>query len=166
MSTRFKNLTAGAKGLRSKNGALVMVEPGELTPEGFEAGEEPNSEWFGSPDAGDEERQQQLEQQIEGGESVGDQLQQLRQSFADREAALLDRAETAERERDELKQQLASLDRDGDGKAGGSTPSDPPSLSGKNKAELVEIGKAEGVDVSEDLTVAEIKDAIEAKRAA
>jgi hypothetical protein len=49
---------------------------------------------------------------------------------------------------------------------GADVPSGPPSLSGKNKAQLLEIAAAEGVEVAEDATNAQIVDAIEAKRAA
>lgn len=41
----------------------------------------------------------------------------------------------------------------------------PVSLAGKNKAQLLEIAKDEGVDVADDATNAQIVDAIEAKRA-
>lgn len=58
------------------------------------------------------------------------------------------------------------LDHDGDGGKGGSLPLDPPALSGKTKAELIEIAQAEGVEANDEMTVAAIKDAIEAKRAA
>lgn len=59
-----------------------------------------------------------------------------------------------------------AFDHDGDGKDGGSKPKDPPSLSGMNKAELLDQAKAEGVTVKDGATNAEIAEAIEAKRAA
>jgi hypothetical protein len=40
-----------------------------------------------------------------------------------------------------------------------------PSLAGKRKAELLDIAKAEKVDIGEDATMPEIREAIEAKRA-
>lgn len=58
----------------------------------------------------------------------------------------------------------SAFDHDHDGHAGGSLPADPPALSGKNKAQLREIAAAEGVEVAEDATNAEIVAAIEAAR--
>jgi hypothetical protein len=49
---------------------------------------------------------------------------------------------------------------------GADVPSGPPSLSGKNKAQLLEIAAAEDVEVADDATNAQIVEAIEAKRAA
>lgn len=57
------------------------------------------------------------------------------------------------------------LDHDHNGEKGGSLSHDPPSLTGKNKAQLLEIAAAEGVAASEDMTNAQIVEAIEAKRA-
>lgn len=57
------------------------------------------------------------------------------------------------------------LDRDGDGQPGGSMPADPPGLAGKNKAQLLDIAKAEGVAVDDGATNADIVKAIETKRA-
>lgn len=56
------------------------------------------------------------------------------------------------------------LDHDGDGKPGGSEKYVPPALTGKNKAELLDIAKAEDVDLPDDATNDAIRDAIEAKR--
>jgi hypothetical protein len=57
------------------------------------------------------------------------------------------------------------LDHDFDGKEGGSLRADPPSLSGKNKAELLDIAEAGGVEIADGATNAEIVSAIEASRA-
>lgn len=57
-----------------------------------------------------------------------------------------------------------TFDHDGDGKAGGSTPQDPPALAGKNKAELLDIAAAEGAEADESMKNDDIKAAIEAKR--
>lgn len=56
------------------------------------------------------------------------------------------------------------LDHDGDGEAGGSNPAEPVSLSGKNKAELLAIAEAEGVEIEEGSTNADIGSAIELAR--
>ena len=56
------------------------------------------------------------------------------------------------------------LDHDENGKKGGSKPAEPVSLTGKNKAELLEIAKAEGVTVEEGATNADIASAIELAR--
>ena len=58
-----------------------------------------------------------------------------------------------------------ALDHDADGEKGGSVPNEPPSLTGKNKAELLEIAEAEGVEIEDGATNAQIVDAIEAQRA-
>jgi len=58
------------------------------------------------------------------------------------------------------------LDHDFDGEKGGSIADEPVSLSGKNKAELLEIAAAEEVEIEDGATIPVIKDAIEAKRAA
>ncbi|WP_439538688.1 hypothetical protein [Sphingomonas sp.] len=60
----------------------------------------------------------------------------------------------------------AQLDHDGDGNPGGSKPHNPPGLTGKTKAQLVEIAEAEGVELEDDMTVADIRSAIELKREA
>jgi len=56
------------------------------------------------------------------------------------------------------------FDHDGDGKPGGSLPDSPVSLANKNKAELIKIAAAEGVEVEEGATNNDIKAAIEAAR--
>lgn len=61
---------------------------------------------------------------------------------------------------------LPQLDHDQDGEPGGSFADEPPALTGKNKAELLEIAAAEGVDVSDEMTKAEIVEAIELGREA
>lgn len=64
------------------------------------------------------------------------------------------------------KPELRQLDHDGDGKAGGSLPHDPPALSGLKRAELFEVARNEGVAVNATRTNADIIAAIEAARAA
>jgi len=90
---------------------------------------------------------------------------------AERLAAANDRADKAEQAYadaliviDELKVKLAALDLDGDGNPGGSRQSLPPSLSNKTKAELIEIAKAEGVEIEDGATNDDIKSAIELHR--
>lgn len=56
------------------------------------------------------------------------------------------------------------LDHDGNGEAGGDLPDDPPALTGKNKAELLAIAEAEGVEVEDGATNEQIREAIEAAR--
>lgn len=58
------------------------------------------------------------------------------------------------------------LDHDGDGKRGGSLPADPPALTGKTKAELIEIAENEGVDLSKAKNNPDRIAAIEANRKA
>ena len=58
------------------------------------------------------------------------------------------------------------LDRDNDGKPGGSLPIEPPTLKGKNKAALLAIAETEGVTIPADAKNADIVAAIEAARAA
>lgn len=53
---------------------------------------------------------------------------------------------------------------DHDGRPGGSLPADPPSLTGKNKTQLLEIAEAEGVEIEEGSTNADIMSAIELAR--
>lgn len=59
----------------------------------------------------------------------------------------------------------ARFDHDGDGKPGGSLPHDPPSLAGKNKAQLKSIARGEQVTIPRAATNRQIREAIEAKRA-
>lgn len=61
---------------------------------------------------------------------------------------------------------IPQLDHDHDGAPGGSDPDAPPALTGRNKAQLLEIAAAEGVTVAEGATNAEIVAAIEAGREA
>lgn len=67
---------------------------------------------------------------------------------------------------DEEHADLPQLDHDHDGKPGGSLPDAPPSLHGKNKAQLIQIATDEGVEVNEEMTNAAITQAIEDARAA
>lgn len=60
----------------------------------------------------------------------------------------------------------ANLDLDDDGAAGGSRENEPPVLKGKNKAQLLAIASAEGADVSDATTNADIVAAIELNREA
>lgn len=61
---------------------------------------------------------------------------------------------------------LPQLDHDGNGEPGGSAPHVPVSLTGKNKADLLQIAFDEEVVISEGATNADIVKAIEAKREA
>lgn len=45
--TKITNITAGPKGLHDKNGALVMIEPGQSEEVELGAGDL-NKEWFGT----------------------------------------------------------------------------------------------------------------------
>lgn len=67
---------------------------------------------------------------------------------------------------DEERAELPQLDHDGNGEPGGSLPADPPALSGMNKAMLIAQAEVEGVDVTDEMTKAEIVAAVEAGRAA
>lgn len=74
----------------------------------------------------------------------------------------------------EAKSDHDPLDHDNDGHKGGSLPDDPPALSGMKRDELEAQAKAEGVDLEAikgtgkdgAVIVADIRNAIEAKRAA
>jgi hypothetical protein len=68
-----------------------------------------------------------------------------------------DRIAVLEAENADLKARVAELE--------GGTTDAPVSLAGKNKAQLLDIATAEGVDVADDATNAQIVEAIEAKRA-
>ncbi len=81
-------------------------------------------------------------------------------------AALTSRAEKAEAEASDLRGKLAAFDRDGDGKTGGAAKQNPPALTGKNKAELVEIANSEGVEIEDGSTNEDIRSAIELAREA
>ena len=65
----------------------------------------------------------------------------------------------------EAEAEFSPLDHDEDGEKGGSKPAAPPALSGKTKAELIEIAAAEGLTFDDEDLVADIKAAIEAGRA-
>jgi len=61
---------------------------------------------------------------------------------------------------------LNPLDHDGNGEKGGSLPDAPVALSGKNKAQLLEIAADEGVEIEDGATNADIVSAIELAREA
>lgn len=63
-----------------------------------------------------------------------------------------------------LNAKIAAFDPDGDGKPGGSAKQSPTALTGKNKAELLDIAKAENVEIEEGSTNDDIKTAIELAR--
>lgn len=56
------------------------------------------------------------------------------------------------------------LDHDADGEKGGSLPKRPPALTGKSKAELLEIASVEAPEADETMTITQIKAAIESAR--
>lgn len=174
---RLKNITSGPKGLWDAQGNFYNLEAGAVS-EDIEPGpRELDTGWF--REAGDEDEDGDAQpSQLAGGDleqlraAVQENIQRIRDEADEQIAAANDRADAAEARAAELqgqvaelKAQIASFDRDGDGKAGGSEPSQLPSLSGKNKAELLDIAKAEDVDASEDMTNAAIVEAIETKRA-
>lgn len=74
--------------------------------------------------------------------------------------------ERSDEESDAEHADLPQLDHDGDGHPGGSLPDAPPSLHGKNKAQLLEIAVEEGVDANPEMTNPAIVKAIEDARAA
>lgn len=73
----------------------------------------------------------------------------------------------------DLAKRLEQLDHDNNGQPGGSLPKDPPALSEMTRAELDEQAKLEGVDLASiagtgkngSVIMADIRNAIEAKRA-
>lgn len=132
----FTNHTAGSRGINLKGGGTRWVEPGETVEIDADTIEGKLPD-FGKPASEDSDHA----------------------DLAARNAAL-------ETENADLRARLAKLDADGDGNPGGSKPADPPALTGKNKAELLEIAKAEGVTVEDGATNGQIVDAIEKKRAA
>jgi hypothetical protein len=95
------------------------------------------------------------------------------QAHAEATRALVARAEKAEGQVQHLREQLdvaneklKAFDRDGDGNPGGGAAQDKPGLTGKNKAELTEIAKAEGVEIEDGATNDDIRSAIELAREA
>lgn len=77
-----------------------------------------------------------------------------------------ERIATLEAENAELTAKLGALDADGDGNPGGSKPQDPPALTGKTKAELLQIAADEGAVIEDGALNADIIAAIELKREA
>ncbi len=69
-----------------------------------------------------------------------------------------ERAEAAEKDLEAARIEIAAL------KAAASSKPDLPGLAGKNKAELIEIAKAEGVEIEDGATNDDIKSAIELHR--
>lgn len=63
-------------------------------------------------------------------------------------------------------QEVSPLDRDEDGHDGGSLAHEPPALTGKTKAQLLEIAAAEEVEIEDGATNADIVSAIELAREA
>jgi len=99
----------------------------------------------------------------DGGESASE-VETLRRRVAELEAERDDLLA----ELDEADAKIAKLsppDNDGDGNPGGSNSQTPPALTGKTKAELLEIATAEKVTVKDGATNADIIEAIEAARA-
>lgn len=99
------------------------------------------------------------------------EFERREKAHADEMRGLVARAEKAEADLQHAKEQIEALtaklkafDQDGDGSTGGRAPQDPPSLSGKNKAELIDIAKAECVEIEEGATNADIVSAIELAR--
>ena len=70
-------------------------------------------------------------------------------------ADLLARAEKAERERDAAYAKMTAMD---------APAASLPALTGKNKADLLEIAKAEGVEIEDSATNDDIRSAIELHR--
>lgn len=133
---KLTNHMAGARGINLKGGGTRWIEPGET-----------------------------IEIDADTIEGKLPDLGNAKSDDAD-DTNLRARNEALEAENADLRAQLAKFDANGDGKAGGSTPAEPPALTGKNKADLLEIAKAEGVTVEKDATNGQIVDAIEKKRAA
>lgn len=84
------------------------------------------------------------------------QLDEQRDSYAEKLKAAEDRADEAEKALAEANDEIAAL------KA--ATKPDRPGLTGKSKAELLAIAKSEGVEIEDGATNDDIKSAIELHR--
>ncbi|MFS0771045.1 hypothetical protein [Sphingomonas sp. 1P08PE] len=103
-----------------------------------------------------------LTNEAKGARGVGDIFVE---AGATRKGVTLNDDQVAEVERfGLLKISAGPLDHDEDGEKGGSKPDSPPALSGKTKAELLDIARAEGVEVEEGATNDDIRSAIELHR--
>ncbi|TZG25586.1 hypothetical protein [Sphingomonas montanisoli] len=131
---KLTNFAPAARGVSLKDGTTVWLEPGQSETFDKDKIVEP------LPDLG--------RKQDEATDNGDDKAR-----IAELEAEVAD-----------LKAKLAALDRDGDGKPGGSKAAEPVSLTGKNKADLLDIAKAEGVTIEDGATNDDIKSAIELAR--
>lgn len=107
----------------------------------------------------------------EVGEAAQTYIDGLVADHAAKLKAETDRADVAEGalakargENADLLAKLKAFDADGNGQPGGSKTVNPPALSGKSKADLLEIAKAENVVIEEGATNDDIKSAIELAR--
>lgn len=171
---KLTNYTPGPRGVTMKDGEVLWIKPGAFI-------EVDPADVATTPDLGDKPKvDQAAEDELatlveaarrEVGEAAQAEMDRRETAYAVDRSAATDRADRAEEaleaaqtEIADLREKLAAVDADGNGAPAGSRAANPPALSNKSKAELIEIAKAEGVEVEDGATNEDIKSAIELHR--